>query len=131
MKITKYTAQQKAEALELLADKFTSQAISEVLGIPSGTIRRWKSEADCQPQPEQPEAAGLELLNQRMDAVEVALREEIDNLKALMQRLLDDLKNTVDTRLLKLEKPQTNSKDPQDYESSQTRQVSAFLGKKP
>ncbi len=133
MKINKYTAEQKAEVLELLADKFTSQAISEVLEIPSGTIRRWKLEAGPLSQLEQPEAPGLELLNQRVDAQEVALREEIDNLKNLVQRLLGDLKNTVDRHdkyIDRLQLQETKHREQSEYESGQTRQVSSIFNKK-
>ena len=69
----KYSQTEKDHALRFFEENFTAREISEFLGIPEGTLYRWKSEGSSKrdPKSEQTSAVGTELLELRQRIAEL------------------------------------------------------------
>jgi hypothetical protein len=106
--MNKYTAVQKHEAMKFFEEGFSAREIFEVLEIPIGTLHRWKSQA---PKVQQPVADSDDLLQARVSTLE--------NTVAALKSYID-----------RLQLQESRRREQSEYESGQTRQVSAFLGKK-
>ena len=118
----KYTETQKLEALTLLSQNLTGQQVSDITGIPSSTIRTWKAKAPkiiveatstvaVNPQLQQPEATGLDLLQLRVTTLEGTIAQ----LKSYMEHQ---------------QQQETKRREQQEYESGAARKSGFIPGRK-
>ena len=110
----KYTNEQKLAALRSFEDGFTAKEIFEVLGIPEGTLYRWKSEGLRSPDPKSERSSSKSSITFE-DSSSEDLRRELAEAKAE----IEDLRRTLD-EILPFVRRQIKADNKRREESEQT-----------